>query len=774
MTTARRAGLAALALIPLSLLSHLSAAVPGATYYFRDFSVTFYPLRALQSAELAAGRWLFWNPYLHGGTFVLPAFYPLEWLHVLWPGPAAVSWLLTLHFPWAALGAYVLARRLGLAIPGAAMAGVVYALGGLAVSSLNLYVFLQALAWAPWVVAALERAAEHGGRTIVLAALAVGTALSTLALEFVAQALLLGGALGLGRTPTRAGLGRLLASVVLGAGLAGVPLAVTASLLPETVRGQGFEPAVALGNELRPIALLQVVAPNIFGALSAPVDLWWGGAFFSKGFPYFLSLYLGPLVLAFAAVGRSGLSPAPRRILLVSALLGFWYALGVPAGLAAVVSWLPGTSWFRFPIKAWLLPHLAAALLAGAGLQVLARGAGWRVFAGVSGAIGTAGLVAAALATAVPRVLTPLVPPGSSGEAIRRYILRDTLEASGMALFGLLLAAVASRGHISPPRGAGVAAAVAILALARAGAGVNPQTTASFFDLVPELRAEGLSQLDGGRTFTFGLDGSPAFRRFLASPRAGKGLWSFFLSRQLLAPYTNLLDRVEIAESKDLTAFVPYAPEIGLDEYAPEGVAAVLKRLQESSVRRVLSLDPLDHPALTLRRTVPAGPPGLHVHVYDLGGAWPREYVACRVLELPGSFAEQRTRVFAPDVDPARDVVLGEGHAECGEAAVRRAVSQPGEVVHDVVSDGAGYLVLRDSFARGWRAELDGRPAPVLRANGRHRAVALPAGRHRIRQWYEPPGLRRGLVVTVAAVGVLLLVLFRGATSMPGGAPLRG
>ena len=96
-----------------ALLPHLAAVLPLRSYYFRDFTVTFYPLRLFQARELASGRWPFWNPYVQEGTFALPVSYPLDLLHVFWPGPAAVSWLLTLHFPLAAVAAHWLARELG-------------------------------------------------------------------------------------------------------------------------------------------------------------------------------------------------------------------------------------------------------------------------------------------------------------------------------------------------------------------------------------------------------------------------------------------------------------------------------------------------------------------------------------------------------------------------------------------------------------------------------------------------------------------------------------
>jgi len=79
-----------------------------------------------------------------------------------------------------------------------------------------------------------------------------------------------------------------------------------------------------------------------------------------------------------------------------------------------------------------------------------------------------------------------------------------------------------------------------------------------------------------------------------------------------------------------------------------------------------------------------------------------------------------------------------------------------------VESDGTGYLVTRDSYARGWRARVDGREAPVLRANGKHRAVPLPVGAREVRLGYHPPGLGAGLAATGLSL-LALLALWVGA-----------
>ncbi|HEY6555033.1 MAG TPA: hypothetical protein VI669_16880, partial [Vicinamibacteria bacterium] len=372
----------------VALLPDPAAAVPRGSYYFRDFSVTFYPLRLFFARELREGRIPFWNPYIHEGSFSLPTFYPLDLLHVIASGPEVVSWLLTLHLPLAAVGAFYLARELGTDSWGSFVAGSVFALGGLSLSSLNLYVFLQALALSPFLILALRRAARHGGRWIALAALILAISVSTLAVEFVAQAVVLGLALAIVAEPTRDGLGRSAVSLALGIGLAAVPIAVTLGLLGETPRGAGFAHEVALANAVHPLAFLQVLVPGLFGSLADPVTAWWGGAFFSKGLPYFLSLYLGPVALALAWAGRSALRLAERRVILLALVLGVWYSLGAFGGLALGLSYLPGFGSFRFPSKAFLLPHLAVALLAGMGATRLRAGAGWT-------AVRNAGLVTA-------------------------------------------------------------------------------------------------------------------------------------------------------------------------------------------------------------------------------------------------------------------------------------------------------------------------------------------------------------------------------------------
>jgi hypothetical protein len=737
------------------------AAWPGRSYFFRDFSVTFYPLRLFFARELREGRVPFWNPYIFEGAFSLPTFYPVDLLHVLDSGPATVSWLLTLHLPLAAVGAFWLARELGADPWGGFVAGSAFALGGLSLSSLNLYVFLQALALAPFLILALRRAVREGGRWVPVASLTLAIAVATLAVEFVAQALALGVALALAAVPTRAGLARCLRAVALGLGLAAVPVAVILGLVGETPRGSGFATDVALANAVPGVALLQVLVPNLFGSVADPVAAWWGGAFFSKGLPYFLSLYLGPVVLALAWAGRAALPRSERCVLLVGGAAGLWYALGAPFGLALALSHLPGAASFRFPSKALLLPYLALTLLAGLGASRLRTGAGLS-------ALRNAGFASAAV------LLIPLSGVWLFGGAVARWasivpaawagvrvgVTVSALVSLGLALLVSGLASLGSQGRISAKQVVTLLASLVVFDLARAGGGMNPQVSPSFFNPLPELAAQHLEALDG-RVFSYGLDHSPSFRRLLAAGGPRLELASFFVNRQVLAPYNNIIDRTRATEATDLTSFVPRARELGPAEYDPEAVSGLIPWLRNAQVSRVLSLDPLAHPDLQLLGEIPVVLPWATVRVYALSHPASFAYLACRVLRA-SSGEESLARPYAPDFDLSHDLALEhEGLATCRTGKATLLARVAGHETYETEADGDGYLVVRGSFARGWKGLVDGRPAAVLRANGKHRAIRVPPGRHEVDLRYKPPGLGPGLAVGALSWCWLALALIR-------------
>jgi len=70
-----------------------------------------------------------------------------------------------------------------------------------------------------------------------------------------------------------------------------------------------------------------------------------------------------------------------------------------------------------------------------------------------------------------------------------------------------------------------------------------------------------------------------------------------------------------------------------------------------------------------------------------------------------------------------------------------------------------GLVYCSESWFPGWRATVDGREVPILRANYAFRAVEVPAGRSRVELSYRPPGLAAGLAASAVTVVVVLVLL---------------
>lgn len=92
--------------------------------------------------------------------------------------------------------------------------------------------------------------------------------------------------------------------------------------------------------------------------------------------------------------------------------------------------------------------------------------------------------------------------------------------------------------------------------------------------------------------------------------------------------------------------------------------------------------------------------------------------------------------------------------ASPGRAEITR--QEPNRVDLTTTSDAPSLLVLADNYFPGWRAVVDGRPAGIMRVNYNQRGVTLPAGSHRVTFSYKPRSVLRGLLVSGAALVLLV------------------
>ena len=72
----------------------------------------------------------------------------------------------------------------------------------------------------------------------------------------------------------------------------------------------------------------------------------------------------------------------------------------------------------------------------------------------------------------------------------------------------------------------------------------------------------------------------------------------------------------------------------------------------------------------------------------------------------------------------------------------------------------AALLVVSEHFDPGWRATVDGRPAPALEVDLAALGVPVPEGRHAVELRFSPSGLGAGLGIAAATMAALLLAAF--------------
>ncbi len=83
----------------------------------------------------------------------------------------------------------------------------------------------------------------------------------------------------------------------------------------------------------------------------------------------------------------------------------------------------------------------------------------------------------------------------------------------------------------------------------------------------------------------------------------------------------------------------------------------------------------------------------------------------------------------------------------------------PQRVELKAVLERPGLVILADTYYPGWRLTIDGKPAPIYRANRLMRGAAVPAGEHVLVYTYRPRSFRVGAVVSVAGLAALLALV---------------
>jgi hypothetical protein len=522
---------------------------------------------------------------------------------------------------------------------------------------------------------------------------------------------------------------------------------------------------------VHPWTLLDTIVPDLWSSLPLRATL--RARLFDAREPFLSSLYLGLPTVALVGMGLGAGELRCRRFFVAAGLAALVAALGrhTPAYDVATAVF-PLLRIFRFPVKAMIPFTLCWAFLAGAGFDRLRKGrpaaAAARVSA-VLGAVALAELAVFLLTRLRPEAWSALVEPAPATPAYAALVshIATKLEVgAALAAMASILLSAWIRGWIAAPAVALALGALAVGELIYYNQDPSPLAPKALYTHRPEVLAA-LQEAAVPRVYVYDYARLQASLRYLgrsdpyvlgAIPRGWESGPAVALAMQVyLVPviggrWPGLLGSFDL-DSRGL--YPPWLNQLMLLLRQVEKTPAHRRLLQLGGVTHVLALHDAGFEDLEPRARVPGLFPE-PIRVFHVPGTLPDAYAVAGARVATGDAA--MTALLEPGFDPTREIVLPEGPpAPAGPVPGTVAVveARPDRVRLQADLQAPGYVVLLESFAPGWRACVDGRPANVARANVAFRAVAVGPGHHVIDFAYRPPSVVLGFIVSAATAAAI-------------------
>jgi hypothetical protein len=599
------------------------------------------------------------------------------------------------------------------------------------------------LAYLPIALLCLDRALERGSVVYGIGAGVVGAAILVGRDQVALLSIYLLAAYGLWRIfgADRPVVALRRSLLPIGAGAAGallliaVPLLLTAMLAQDSNRASIDYDGAARGS-LHPALLLTLVMPNVFGASGRMEDYWGPPSFAWPDTGLFIAqnmgeLYIGaiPLVLLAVAAVRGELWDREIRFFTCAAAFALLYALGWYTPVFRVLyTLLPGVSLYRRPADATFLVGGLGAILAGYAAHRLLQ-TSWQT--------GLASVRMPALAGATMLGAGALLSIALGLWIGRAQGLATPLTMAALCFAGAVLAIGWATAKIRPSpqlAAAILAAATAADLAANNGPGSSTAQPPTMYEVLePDSRNATIAILkssvvaDETRRDRIELAGL-GFHWPNASltHRLENTLGYNPVRLALYSQATGAEDHVGLPDQRQFSALFPsyrstLANLLGL-RFIATGVP-----IEQIDAK----LEPGELPLVA--RTSDG-------YIYENVDAFPR------VLFATEARGADFTRMLADGAWPQADLrttVLLERPPPAGTSPrrpgrVRIASYGNTEVTLETGSPDGGWVVLNDLWHPWWYAEVDGKPAEMLRANVLFRAVNVPPGRHTVRFRFRP------------------------------------
>ena len=189
-------------------------------------------------------------------------------------------------------------------------------------------------------------------------------------------------------------------------------------------------------------------------------------------------------------------------------------------------------------------------------------------------------------------------------------------------------------------------------------------------------------------------------------------------------------------------------------------------------------VDRLDSPMLSLMNTRFAiVPPSMSLPSWWIvRSTFPAYAIAENTRVIPRAFVPRNIKIDIDPLDSLRDIAsihdfqqqtivegpLAAGYRSNGPGTVVMATDRRGRLRLRVNMQRAGWVVVTNTFWRGWHARSEGRRLKIHFANHAFIAFFVPAGEHEVRLVYRPRTFVRG-----ARISALTALLVLGYALMP-------
>lgn len=697
----------------------------GDSFIYRDFGYFGYPLAHYHREAFWSGRIPLWNPLNTCGipflaqwnTMVL---YPGSLFYLLLPLSWSLSAFTLLHLFFGGMGMYQLARRWCKNDWAGCIAGTAFVFNGLAMNCLLWPNNSVALGWMPWVIWLGVEAFQLGGRRLVTASLAAAMQMLSGAPEIILFTWIILGVLCVGEcfnSPTKLRIiGRFAVLGLLVFALCGAQLFPFLELLAHSQRhrdtGSGFwsMPVWGWANFLVPLFFTYPLSNEV----RFQYDQLWVSS-------YYVSI--GALLLALASLFATHV---PRRkILWGICIAGLLLALGPSAKIYTLIkSVVPIFGFVRFPIKFVVLAVFALPIIAASAIGNIRTD---KKFSGI--------VVVLLVAMAGIVVFAKLHPQYSPPFDDWPRTLRSALQSS---LFLIIFAGVLFACTRAQKPAAWQFAILGLIWIDGLCHTPSPTPTASRNALLP-----GLVQLNPQPSLgnSRAMMGKEAFDKLFETTLASDTYTNFVLNRLALNCNVNLLDGISKVD--------------GFYSLNPREIEGIRGVLYGSDKPPEKLLDFLGVSQTTM--------PGKVTEWTTRTNFLPMITAGQRAVF--GDEAAIYRTVRSVAINPTEKVYLDESLRTTVRATnntTARVIGEKFEGEHisfSVQTDAPSMVVIAQTHYPAWKAFIDGKPVPLLRANYAFQALEVP-GNCKVDLRYEDRAFRGGAVLS--AIGLIVCgVLWR-------------